>query len=182
MLGRPVRAAALQIDVVGQSSDRTAERRANGVGKAKVNHCRDGLSVILFDEDLARPEIPVDDPFLMAMLHRLADRNHQFDPLLGRELVFVAILCDRDTRGEIHREKDVVVRGRVRVERPGDVPMFDGFQHLPLSEAFQDLLVIAARLQHLDGDAAFGMRLVGNIDAIRAPFAKRIRDGVLAAN
>ena len=37
-----------------------------------------------------RLEVAVDDAFLVGVLHRLADRDEQLQPLAGRELVLVA--------------------------------------------------------------------------------------------
>ena len=41
-----------------------------------------GFAVVDRHEDVRRLEIAMDDPFLMRVLHRLADRDEQLEPLL----------------------------------------------------------------------------------------------------
>ena len=51
-----------------------------------------GLAVDERDQDVGRLEVAVDDPLLVGVLHRLADRHEQLQPLPGREPGLVAEL------------------------------------------------------------------------------------------
>ena len=42
-----------------------------------------GVAVVSVDQDVRRLEVAVDDPLLMGVLHRLADRDEQLQPLAG---------------------------------------------------------------------------------------------------
>ena len=42
-----------------------------------------GLLVVLGDEDVRRLDVAVDDPLLVGVLDRLADRHEQLQPLRG---------------------------------------------------------------------------------------------------
>ena len=45
----------------------------------------------------------MDDPLLVRVLDRPADRDEQLQPLAGRELGFIAILGDRDAADQLRR-------------------------------------------------------------------------------
>ena len=71
-------------------------------------------------------------PLLMGVLHRLADREEQFQPLAGRELVAVAVVGDRDALDQLHDEVGPAAVGRAGIEHPGDVGVVHQRQRLPL--------------------------------------------------
>ena len=51
-------------------------------------------------------------PFLMRVLHRLADAHEQLEPLFRGEVLFVAVLRDGDITNEFHDEvRASAVRG-----------------------------------------------------------------------
>ena len=56
-----------------------------GLGHAEVDDLGHSSAVDDRDENIGGLEIAVDDALVMRVLHRLADRYKQFEPLLGRE-------------------------------------------------------------------------------------------------
>ena len=63
------------------------ELLAGGLGHAEVDHLGHRFAVVQCDQNVGRLQIAVDDPFLMGMLHRLANRHEQFQAFLRRESV-----------------------------------------------------------------------------------------------
>ena len=63
----------------------------------------------------------MDDPLLVGVLHRLADRDEQLQPLPGRQLVLVAVLGDRHALDQLHDEVGPAGFGGAGVE---DLAMF----------------------------------------------------------
>ena len=57
------------------------------LGHAKVDNLRHRLAVIEGDQHVGRLQVAVDDALLMRVLHRLTDRDEQFQPLARREVV-----------------------------------------------------------------------------------------------
>ena len=55
---------------------------AGRLGHAEVDHLGDRLAVVQRDQHVRRLEVAVDDPLLMGVLHRLADRDEQLQPLV----------------------------------------------------------------------------------------------------
>ena len=51
------------------------------LGHAEVDHLRHRLAVVQGDQDVGRLEVAVDDALLVGVLHRLADRDEQLQPL-----------------------------------------------------------------------------------------------------
>ena len=92
---------------------------------------------------------------LVGVLHRLADRHEQLQPLARRQAVVVAVLRDRHALDQLHDEEGPAVLRRPGVEDPGDVGMVHQGQGLPLGlEAGDDLAAVHARLDQLEGDLA----------------------------
>ena len=60
---------------------------ADRLGHAEVDHLRHRPAVVQRDQHVGRLEVAVDDPLLMGVLHRLADRDEQLQPLARREAV-----------------------------------------------------------------------------------------------
>ncbi len=48
--------------------------------------------------------IAVNDPFLMSMLHGVANRYHEFQPVMNMQTVSFAVLRDRNTFDVFHDE------------------------------------------------------------------------------
>src|SRR5262245_44361533 len=61
-------------------------------------------SYIVTSQDVRRLEVAVDDPLLMRMLNRVADRDEQLQPLAGGESVLVAVGGDGDAVDQFHDE------------------------------------------------------------------------------
>src|SRR5262245_54745575 len=62
------------------------------------------LTVLNGHQHVGRLEVPVDDPFLMGVLNRLADRDEQFQPLAGREIGLVAIFRNGHAVDQLHHK------------------------------------------------------------------------------
>ena len=54
---------------------------AGRLGHAEVDHLRHRLAVVQGDQHVGRLEVAVDDPLLVGVLDRLADRDEQLQPL-----------------------------------------------------------------------------------------------------
>ena len=115
----------------------------------------------------------MDDALLVGVLHRLADRHEQLQPLLGRQLGLVAELRQRQAVDQFHDEERLAGRCQAAVEDAGDVGMVHHRQRLPfLLEAGQHGPGIHAGLDELEGDLAFdGFGLFGDPDLAHAAFA-----------
>ena len=68
---------------------------AHGLGDAKVDDLGHRPDVMHFDQQVTGLEIAVDHAFLMRVLHAVAERDEQLQPLAGRELLPIAVLRDR---------------------------------------------------------------------------------------
>ena len=115
----------------------------------------------------------MDDPFLMGVLHGMADLHEQLQPLVDGQVVLVAVLGDRDAADQLHDEVRAARVGRPGIKHPGDVRVVHQRQRLPLGlEPGNHLPRIHARLDDLERDAAADRRLlVGHVDDAHAPFA-----------
>ena len=109
-------------------------------------------------------------PLLVGVLHRLADREEQFQPLAGRELLLVAVVGDRDALDQLHHEVGPAAVGGAGVEHPGDVGVVHQRQGLPLGlEPGDDVARVHARLDDLEGHlAADRLLLLGHEDQAHA--------------
>ena len=143
------------------------------LGHAEVDHLGHRLAVVQRHQHVRRLDVAVNDPLLMGVLDRLADRDEQLEPFAGRELVAVAVLGDRDALDQLHDEVGPAGVGRAGVEDLGDVGVVHQRQGLPLGlEAGDHLVGVHARLDDLEGDlAADGLLLLGHEDDAHAAFA-----------
>src|SRR5262245_42557276 len=57
------------------------------LGHAEVDDLRHGPAVVQGDQHVGRLDVAVDDPLLMRVLHRLADRHEQLQTLPWCEMV-----------------------------------------------------------------------------------------------
>jgi hypothetical protein len=129
------------------------QRLLDGLGHAEIDYLGYPLAVVESDHDIGRLDVAVNDPLLMGVLDRLADRHEQLQPLARGQGVVVAILGDRHAVNQLHDEiRQTGLRGS-GVEDAGDVDMIHHGQGLPFSlEAGDDLTAVHPRLDHLDGD------------------------------
>src|SRR6516162_875525 len=65
------------------------------LGHAEVDDLGHRLAVVQANQDVGGLEVAVDDALLVRVLHRLADRHEEPQPLPGREVVLVAVAGDR---------------------------------------------------------------------------------------
>ena len=65
----------------------------------------------------------MDDPLLVSVLHRLADRDEQLEPFAERQPAFVAEPGDGDALDQLHDKVGATRVGRAGVEDLGDVGM-----------------------------------------------------------
>ena len=97
----------------------------------------------------------MNDAFLMGVLHGVADRNEQMEPLLRREFFVITVLRDRHALDVFHDEKRPAAVGDAGIEHPGDVRMIHDGEGLPLGvESGQNVAAVHAGLDQLDGDRA----------------------------
>ena len=152
------------------------------LGHAEVDDLRHRLAVIEGDQHVGGLEVAVDDALLMRVLHRLADRDEQFQPLPRREVVLVAVAGDGHALDEIHDEVRPATAGGAAVQHAGDVRVVHQGQRLPLGlEAGDDLPGVHAGLDQLDGDQALDrLGLLGHPDAAHAALADLLNELVRA--
>ncbi len=132
-----------------------------------------GLPSIDRDQDVGRLQVAVDDALLMRVLHRLADRHEEFQPLFGGEPGLVAELGQRQAVDQLHDEERLAGGRQAAVEHLGDVGMIHHRQRLPLLlEALQHGLRVHAGLDQLQRHLALDrLGLLGDPDLAHAPFA-----------
>ena len=129
--------------------------RFHCLGQAEVDNFRNRFPVVGVDDNVARLEIAMNDPFLVRMLHAGTNIEKQFEPLFDTNLVFVAATRQRLTFQQLHDEERSPIRRRPHVEHFGNVWMVHHRQSLTLSfEAEQDLLVIHPTLNELQRHAS----------------------------
>ena len=58
--------------------------RAGRLGDAEVDHLGHRLAVVEGDQDVRRLQVAVDDALLVGVLHGLADRDEELEPLARR--------------------------------------------------------------------------------------------------
>ena len=116
----------------------------------------------------------MDDPLLVGVLHGLANRDGELEPLSRRQSLLVAEPGDRDPLDQLHDKVGPAVGRRVGVEHLGDVRVVHQGQRLALRlEAGDHLLRVHAGLDDLQGDlAAYGLVLLGQEDSAHAALAE----------
>jgi len=152
----------------------------DGLGHAEVDHLGHRSVVVHRDEHVRWLDIAVDDPLLVRVLDRLADRHDQLEPLAGRELVVVAVFRDRHAVDQLHDEVGPPGFGRPGVVNAGDIGVVHHRQRLALGlEPRDDLGAVHPGLDDLERDLApDGVLLLGHVDNAHAPFADRLQQPV----
>ncbi len=82
------------------------------LGHAEVDDLGDRHPVVERDQHVGGLDVAVDNPLLMGMLHRMANRDEQFQTLLRREVVLVAVVGDGDAADQLHDEVGPASRGQ----------------------------------------------------------------------
>jgi hypothetical protein len=152
------------------------------LGHAEVDHLRHRLAVVEGDHDVGRLDVAVNDPFLVGVLDRLADRHEQLQPLARRQAVVVAVLGDGHAVDQLHDEIRPAGFGGPGIEDAGDVDVVHHSQGLALGlEPGDDLLGVHAGLDHLEGNlAADRVSLLGHEDRAHAALADLLEELVRA--
>ena len=129
---------------------------------------------------LRRLDVAVNDPLLMGVLDRLADRHEQLQPFARRPVVVVAVLGDGHAVDQFHDEVRPAVLGGAAIEDAGDVDMVHEGQRLALGlEAGDDLAAVHTRLDDLEGDLAPDrVSLLGHEDHTHAALADLLKEPV----
>ena len=122
----------------------------------------------------------MDDPLLVGMLHRLADRDEQLQTLPRRQVALVAIVGDRDALDQLHHEvrssgadATGLAGSSAAIEDVGDVRVVHQRQRLTLGlEPGHHLARVHARLEDLQSDLAPDrLGLLRHEDDAKAAFA-----------
>ena len=152
------------------------------LGDPEVDHLGDCLAVDDRDQDVGGLDIAVDHPFLVSVLDRLANRDHQGHPLAWAQPRAFGVLGDRQATDQLHHEIGPARGGASRVEDPGDVGMVHHRQGLTfVLEPGDDLARIHPRPDDLEGDlAADRAGLLGPVDDAHPASADHLADRVRA--
>ena len=144
-----------------------------GLRDSEIDHLRDRFAVVPGDEDVRRFQIAVDDPFLVGVLHGVADRDEEPEPFRGGLFLLVAIVGDAHAAHELHDEKRPAGGGGAGIEDPRDRGVIHHRQRLPLRfETRDDGRGVHAKLDDFQRDlAADGLALLGAKDRAAAALA-----------
>ena len=147
---------------------------------AKVNHLGHRFAILERDQDVRRFDIAVDNALLVRVLQGMADLDEEVEPLLGREMILVAVVGDLDPPHQFHDEVGPAGVGRARIQNPGDIRMVHEGQRLPLGlEAGDDSLGVHAQLDNLERhSAADGLLLLGHVHRPAAAFPDLLEEFV----
>jgi plasmid stabilization system protein ParE len=150
--------------------------RTGRLRHAKVDDLGDRLAIVQGDQDIRRLEVAMDDPLLVRVLHRLADRDRQLESLAQRQPAFVTELGDRDALDQLHHEVGTAVIRRPGVEDLGDRGVVHQGQCLAFGpKACEDLAAIHASLDELQRHRPpHRLGLLGHVDRAHAPLADRL--------
>ena len=120
----------------------------------------------------------MDDPLLVGVLQRLADRHEQLQPLAGRKLLFIAKLRNRHALDQLHHEVGPARIGGAGVEHLGDIRMVHHRQGLPLGlEPGDHLPGIHAGLDDFQGHPPLDrLGLIGHVDDAKTPLADLLEE------
>ena len=154
----------------------------HGLGDAEVDDLGHGRAVVQGDEDVRGFEVAVDDPFLMRVLHGVADLDEKIEPLGGGKFRLVAVVGDPDPANQFHDEVGPPELGHTGVQNFGDVWMIHQGERLALLlKARDDLLRVHAQLDDLEGHAALDRPLlIGHPDGAKAAFTDLLAELVVA--
>ena len=157
---------------------------AGRLGDAEVDHLGHRHAVVQRDQDVRRLEVAVDDPLLMRVLDRLADRDEQLQPLARSSGWFWSQYSVIGTPAhQLHHEVRPAGVGRAGVEDLGDVrdgPSSPAPAARPRSGrstcrvSMPGLMTFSATLRRT------GSRLLGHEDDADAAFADLLQQLVAA--
>ena len=156
------------------------QRVRDRLGHPEVDHLRHRRLLAQHHQNVARLEVPVDDPLLVRVLHRLADRDEQLQPLPDRQPLPVAVVRHGQARHVLHHEVRPPPRRRPRVVHAGHVRMVHERERLPLLLEPRDHLArVHPRLDDLDRHP---LRRTAPAAPPATPSRTRPRPGISAAD
>src|SRR5262249_17247087 len=152
--------------------------RPDRLGHTEVDDLWHGRAVVRGYEYVRWLQVAMDDPFLVGVLYRMADRDNQLQSIGQGQLFFITIGRDRLPVDQFH---DKVVRGDeagvfddARIQDPGDIGVVHQCEGLPfLLEPGEQVFRRAARPHDFERHAALDwLGLVGNPNFAHAAFAQ----------
>ena len=125
-------------------------------GDAEIDHLGDRHAIMQCHQDVGGLDVTVNDPFLMGVLHGMADLDEQLQTFDGGQLVLVTVLSEFDSPHQLHHKKGPARLSRPGIEHFGDVGMVHQRQGLALRfEPGDDLASVHAELDDLERDSSF---------------------------
>ena len=120
----------------------------------------------------------MNDTFLVGVLDRLANLGEEVESVFGRELVFVAILIDRNAFDQFHHEVGSTGVSGSGVEDFGDVGMVHHRERLAFGlKAGDDVFGVHPEFDDFEGDvSADGFLLFGHEDRPHAALRDKLKD------
>ena len=178
---------------VARRADELIDPRGDGVAgafafqnlrDAEVDDLGHGFASLVHHHDVAGLDVAVDDPFLVRVIHRTADRNEQRETLAQVQVVLLAVADDGAALHHLHHEIGSADVRLARVQDAGDVGMLhDGERALFDGEAAQNVRRSHARLHNLDRhDAVDRLHLLCTIDHTEATLAEFVEQSVAVAD
>ena len=126
------------------------QRHTDGLGHPKIDYLGDRLAVLRGDNNIGGLDVPMDDPFLMGMLHSFTDLDKKFQPLFDIEFMRITVFCDRHPLDIFHGEVGAARLRGAGGENIGDIRMVQKRQRLSLRlETGDHLLGVHAGLDDL---------------------------------
>ncbi len=124
----------------------------------------------------------MDDPLEVGVLHRVAQRHEQLQPLLRAKALLVAVVGDRHPAAKLHHEVGLAAGGGAGVEHAGNVGVVHQRQRLAFRfETRDDVPRVHARLDDLERDPSLDrLVLLGEEDDAHAALADRLQQPVRA--
>ena len=154
----------------------------HGLGDSEIDDLGNGLVGVEHDQHVGRLDVAVDDAFLMRVLHRVAHRDQQPQPVADRQSLAVTELGDGNAAHPFHHEVRPAGLRRTGIEHAGDIRVIHHGQGLALGlEAGDDGLCIHAQLDDLERDLALDRRrLLGQIHRSESAFADHLQQPIRA--
>src|SRR5262249_48122188 len=143
------------------------QARVGGAGHAEVEHPRLPRRL---HQDVARLEVAVDDAAFVGVLHRVAHPRHQLQPAARVQGVVAGVPVERHTDDQLHGEVGLPALGDAGVVDLGDAGVVQAAEDLCLAgEALQQGVGGEPGTDHLEGDGAARVVLLGLVDGTHAP-------------
>ena len=151
---------------------------------AEVDHLRRDLPRLVAHHDVGGLQIAVDDPFLMRVMHRLANRHEELQPLPHIQFVLIAVSRDRAAFHQLHHEIGHAALRFARVEHARDVGMLHQRQRLPLrGETAKNDRAVQPGLQQFDRHQALDrLHLLCAVNDAESALAQFVQQAVAIAD